>query len=52
VEKKGNFGKESMDEESDYWKEELHVHMQERLNDGRVRVWVIYIVMAKEPENI
>jgi hypothetical protein len=40
--KKGDFGKESMHEESDNWKEEQHAHMQGRPNDGRVRVLVIY----------
>jgi hypothetical protein len=40
--KKGIFGKESMHEESDSWKEEQHVCMQGRPNDGRVRVLVMY----------
>jgi hypothetical protein len=42
VEKKGDFGKESMHEESDSWKEEQHARMQGRPNDGRVRVLVMY----------
>jgi hypothetical protein len=42
VEKKSDFGKESMHEESDNWKEEQHAGMQGRPNDGRVRVLVIY----------
>jgi hypothetical protein len=39
---KGDFGKESMNEESDSLKEEQHGQMQGRPNDGRVRVLIIY----------
>jgi hypothetical protein len=41
AEKKGDFWKESMHEESDSWKEEQHACMQGRPNDGRVRVLVM-----------
>jgi hypothetical protein len=40
--KKDDFGKESMHEESDNWKEEQHTRMQGRPNDGRVRVLVMH----------
>jgi hypothetical protein len=40
--KQGDFGKESMHEESDNWKEEQHAHMQGRPNDITIRVLVMY----------
>jgi hypothetical protein len=40
--KKGGFGKESMHEERNNWKEEQHMCMQGSPNDSRVRVLVIY----------
>jgi hypothetical protein len=40
--KKGDFGKESMHEESDSWKEEQHTCMHGRPNNVRVRVLVMY----------
>jgi hypothetical protein len=42
AEKQGDFGKESMHEERNNWKEEHHTCMQGRPNDVRVRVLVMY----------
>jgi hypothetical protein len=41
-EKKGDFGKEGMHEESDNWKEKQHARMHGIPNDDRVRVLVMY----------
>jgi hypothetical protein len=51
AEKQGGFGKESMHEESDSWKEEQHARMQGRPNDIRARVLVMYC-NGRRDENV